>query len=112
MDFAWHSAEHASSSPTLGEKTRDGLPKRVPQANLVPASPIAAPERPLRIVRDPQRLAQHTSGYFRGWRKGQEVNGYAVGGRPGRESANGWDFSRDHDDRGDDYGYRTAGYGR
>lgn len=112
MDVGWQAAEHASSSPTIGEETRAGLPKRVPQANLVPGSPIAAPERPLRIVRDPQRLAQHTSGYFRGWRKGQEVNGYAVGGRPGRESANGWDFSRDHDDRGEDYGYRTAGYGR
>jgi hypothetical protein len=111
MDVGWQAAEHASS-PSFGEETRAGLPKRVPQANLVPGSPIAAPERPLRIVRDPQRLAQHTSGYFRGWRKGQEVNGYAVGGRPGRESAGGWDFSRDHDDRGDDYGYRTAGYGR
>jgi hypothetical protein len=110
VDLGWQAAEHASS-PSFGEETRAGLPKRVPQANLVPGSPIAAPERPLRIVRDPQRLAQHTSGYFRGWRRGQEVNGYAVGGRPGRESAGGWDFSRDQDDR-DDYGYRTAGYGR
>lgn len=109
MDVGWQAAEHASS-PLFEQETRAGLPKRVPQANLVPGSPIAAPERPLRIVRDPQRLAQHTSGYFRGWRRGQEVNGYAVGGRPGRESANGWDFSRD--DERDDYGYRTAGYGR
>jgi len=110
MDVGWQAAEQAST-PAFGEETRSGLPKRVPQANLVPGSPIAAPERPLRIVRDPQRLAQHTSGYFRGWRRGQEVNGYAVGGRPGRESAGGWDFSRDQDDR-DDYGYRTAGYGK
>jgi hypothetical protein len=110
VDLGWQAAEHAST-PSFGEETRAGLPKRVPQANLVPGSPIAAPERPLRIVRDPQRLAQHTSGYFRGWRRGQEVNGYAVGGRPGRDSAGGWDFSRDPDDR-DDYGYRTAGYGR
>jgi hypothetical protein len=110
MDLGWRAAEHASQ-PSISEQTRAGLPKRVPQANLVPGSPIAAPERPLRIVRDPQRLAQHTSGYFRGWRRGQEVNGYAVGGRPGRESAGGWDFSRDNDDR-EDYGYRTAGYSR
>jgi hypothetical protein len=110
MDLGWRAAEHAAT-PSFGEETLAGLPKRVPQANLVPGSPIAAPERPLRIVRDPQRLAQHTSGYFRGWRRGQEVNGYAVGGRPGRESAGGWDFSRDEDDR-DDYGYRSAGYGR
>ena len=112
MDLGWRAAEHAAH-PSINEETRAGLPKRVPQANLVPGSPIAAPERPLRIVRDPQRLAQHTSGYFRGWRRGQEVNGYAVGGRPGRESAGGWDFSRDQDDHDhDDYGYRTAGYGR
>ncbi|MCP2325494.1 hypothetical protein HDA40_004001 [Hamadaea flava] len=112
MDLGWRAAQHASD-PDIAEQTRAGLPKRVPQANLVPGSPIAAPERPLRIVRDPQRLAQHTSGYFRGWRRGQEVNGYAVGGRPGRESAGGWDFSRDNDrDDRDDYGYRTAGYGR
>jgi hypothetical protein len=110
MDLGWRAAEHAAH-PSISEETNAGLPKRVPQANLVPGSPIAAPERPLRIVRDPQRLAQHTSGYFRGWRRGQEVNGYAVGGRPGRESAGGWDFSRDQDER-DDYGYRTAGYGR
>ncbi|MEV6964920.1 transposase [Hamadaea sp. NPDC051192] len=112
MDLGWQAAQHASH-PDIVEQTRAGLPKRVPQANLVPGSPIAAPERPLQIVRDPQRLAQHTSGYFRGWRRGQEVNGYAVGGRPGRESAGGWDFSRDNDrDDRDDYGYRTAGYGR
>jgi hypothetical protein len=109
-DLGWRAAEHAAR-PAISEETHAGLPKRVPQANLVPGSPIAAPERPLRIIRDPQRLAQHTSGYFRGWRAGQEVNGYAVGGRPGRESAAGWDFSRDQDDH-DDYDYRAAGYGR
>ena len=87
------------------------VPRRVPQQNLVPGS-TAAPqqeERPLRIVRDAAAIAAHTTGYFRGWRRGQEVGGYSVGGRPGRESAGGWDFSREHD--GDDdqgYKYRQA----
>jgi hypothetical protein len=80
----------------------------VPQANLVPGSPLRD-ERPLRIVRDAASIAAHTTGYFRGWRRGQEIGGYAIGGRPGRESAGGWDFSRDG--QGDDYrnnaGYRT-----
>jgi len=53
------------------------------------------PDRPLRIVRDAAAIAAHTSGYFSGYRRGQEVGGYAVGGRPGRESSGGWDFSRD-----------------
>jgi len=93
-----------------GGRRRDtGLPKRVPQANLVPGSPLRE-ERPLRIVRDAASIAAHTTGYFRGWRRGQEIGGYAIGGRPGRESAGGWDFSRDG--QGDDYrnnaGYRSS----
>ncbi|MBB5870410.1 hypothetical protein F4553_003789 [Allocatelliglobosispora scoriae] len=113
-DSGWRAAEQASH-PSIGDETGVGLPRRVPQANLVPGSPINADQdRPLRIVRDAERIAQHTSGYFRGWRRGQEVNGYAVGGRPGRESAGGWEFSRDTDDR-EEYrdDYRSAGnYGR
>jgi hypothetical protein len=109
-DTGWRAAEQAAR-PQVGDETRAGLPKRVPQANLVPGSPLRD-ERPLRIVRDAARIAEHTTGYFRGWRRGQEIGGYAVGGRPGRESAGGWDFSRDHDDRDDDreYEYRSAGY--
>ena len=33
---------------------------------------------------DASSIAAHTSGYFRGYRRGQEVGGYSVGGRPGR----------------------------
>jgi hypothetical protein len=108
-DRGWQAAEHAAQ-PTVGEETEAGLPKRVPQANLVPGSPLRD-ERPLRIVRDAESIAAHTSGYFRGWRRGQEIGGYAVGGRPGREAAGGWDFSREHPDRDDDreYRYRSAG---
>jgi hypothetical protein len=111
-DLGWRAAEQAAR-PVVGADTTSGLPRRVPQQNLVPGSPISAPaERPLRIVRDPESIAAHTNGYFQGWRSGRQVGGYAVGGRPGRESAGGWDFSRDNNspreyqDR--DYEYRTA----
>ncbi|HZM78134.1 MAG TPA: hypothetical protein VFC19_20630 [Candidatus Limnocylindrales bacterium] len=112
MDTGWRAAEEASLRPSIGGESMAGLPQRVPQANLVPGSPLTT-ERPLRIVRDAGAIAQHTSSYFRGWRRGsQETGGYAVGGRPGRESANGWDFTRDsdlRDDRGE-YGHRAVNY--
>jgi hypothetical protein len=112
-DLGWQAAERAAQ-PILGEETGVGLPRRVPQANLVPGSPLPpATERSLRIVRDPAAMAAHTTGYFRGSRRGEEVRGFAVGGRPGREAAGGWDFSRDgweadRDER--DYGYRSASH--
>ena len=93
LDTGWQAAEKAAT-PEVAAETPAGLPKRVPQANLVPGSPLRD-ERPLRIVRDAASIAAHTTGYFRGWRRGQEIGGYAIGGRPGREAAGGWDFSRD-----------------
>ncbi|GGK84110.1 transposase [Mangrovihabitans endophyticus] len=105
-DTGWRAAEKAAS-PSFGAETSAGLPKRVPQANLVPGSPLRE-ERPLRIVRDAASIAAHTTGYFRGWRRGQEIGGYAIGGRPGREAAGGWDFSRDG--QPEDYHHRNAGY--
>ena len=109
-DTGWQAAEQAAK-PAVGAETKAGLPKRVPQANLVPGSPLRD-ERPLRIVRNAASLAENTTGYFRGWRRGQEIGGFAVGGRPGREAAGGWDFTRDTGDRDDDreYEYRSAGY--
>ncbi|MEU3453837.1 transposase [Micromonospora sp. NPDC006766] len=109
-DTGWQAAEQAAR-PTVGAETKAGLPKRVPQANLVPGSPLRE-ERPLRIVRNAASLAENTTGYFRGWRRGQEIGGFAVGGRPGREAAGGWDFTRDTGDRDDEreYEYRSAGY--
>jgi hypothetical protein len=105
-DTGWRAAEKAAT-PSVAAETSAGLPKRVPQANLVPGSPLRE-ERPLRIVRDAASIAAHTTGYFRGWRRGQEIGGYAIGGRPGRESAGGWDFSRDGGTQQEDY--RNAGY--
>ncbi|HEY0697754.1 MAG TPA: transposase, partial [Micromonospora sp.] len=109
-DSGWQAAEQAAR-PAVGAETAAGLPRRVPQANLVPGSPLRD-ERPLRIVRDAASLAENTTGYFRGWRRGQEIGGFAVGGRPGREAAGGWDFTRDTGEREDerDYEYRSAGY--
>ena len=105
-DTGWRAAEKAAT-PSVATETSAGLPKRVPQANLVPGSPLRE-ERPLRIVRDAASIAAHTTGYFRGWRRGQEIGGYAIGGRPGREAAGGWDFSRDGGAQQEDY--RNAGY--
>ncbi|MFI5932815.1 transposase [Actinoplanes sp. NPDC051494] len=105
MDTGWRAAEKASA-PEISASTNAGLPKRVPQANLVPGSPLRE-ERPSRIVRDAASIAAHTTGYFRGWRRGQEIGGYAIGGRPGREAAGGWDFSREGQPEDD---FRNAGY--
>jgi hypothetical protein len=108
-DTGWRAAEKAAT-PSFATETSAGLPKRVPQANLVPGSPLRD-ENPLRIVRDAASIAAHTTGYFRGWRRGQEIGGYAIGGRPGREAAGGWDFSRDGqpaDDYRNNAGYRSS----
>jgi hypothetical protein len=109
-DTGWRAAEKAAQ-PAVAAETAAGLPKRVPQANLVPGSPLRE-ERPLRIVRDAASIAAHTTGYFRGWRRGQEIGGYAIGGRPGRESAGGWDFTRDGGSQNEEYrnnnGYRSS----
>jgi hypothetical protein len=96
MDLGWQAAEQASQ-PTIGERTGAGLPRRVPHANLVPGAPPRREERPLRVVRDPASIAAHTSGYFSGWRKGQEIGGFPLGNRPARRAAGAWEFHRDED---------------
>ena len=106
-DSGWRAAQKAAT-PAVAAETSAGLPKRVPQANLVPGAPLRE-ERPVRIVRDAASIAAHTTGYFRGWRRGQEIGGFAMGGRPGREAAGGWDFSRDGQPA-DEYRSNNAGY--
>jgi hypothetical protein len=88
-DDGWRAAEHASH-PTVEAETTAGLPRRVPQANLVPGS-AGSGRRQARIVRDPESIATHTDGYFRGWRRGQEIGGFAVGQR----DRAAWEFNRD-----------------
>lgn len=67
-DEGWRAAAALASSDTpAAETTGSGLPRRVPQANLVPGSAILsdAPTGP--IERDATTLASRTAGYFRGW---------------------------------------------
>jgi len=90
-DEGWRAAEQVAE-PTVGPETPAGLPRRVPMANLVPGSvTVGASGRQPRIVRDPRRIAAHTEGYFRGWRRGQEVGGFAVGHR----DRAAWEFNRE-----------------
>nr|BFE63698.1 hypothetical protein GCM10020063_082240 [Dactylosporangium thailandense] len=95
-DIAWRAAEQVAeraARPQIVDEST-GLPRRVPQQNLIPGSAGPLAERPLRIVRDAAQIAANTTAYFRGWRRGREVGGFSIGGRPGRESAGGWDFRR------------------
>lgn len=94
MDAGWRAAERATN-PEVDDHTQSGLPRRVPHANLVPGSPPREEERPLRVVRDPSSIAAHASGYFSGWRRGQEVGGYPLGNRTSRQAAGAWEFARD-----------------
>lgn len=90
-DEGWRAAEQVAE-PTVGPETPAGLPRRVPMANLVPGSvTVGSSGRQPRIVRDPRRIAAHTEGYFRGWRRGQEVGGFAVGHR----DRAAWEFNRE-----------------
>ena len=110
IDAGWSVAARAEH-PEVEDHTEIGLPRRVPQANLVPGSPLPPMvDQGLRIVRDPASMAAHTTGYFRGSRRGEEVRGYSVGGRSGIESGGGWDFSRDGWDSDRDTGYRSAAH--
>jgi hypothetical protein len=109
-DQGWSAAERAAH-PSIDGETEVGLPRRVPKANLVPGSPMPpVADDGLPIVRDPAAMAAHTTGYFRGSRRGEEVRGYAVGGRPGRESGEGWDFSRDGWETDREPEYRSAAH--
>ena len=88
-DDGWRAAEKLSV-PNAGPETTAGLPRRVPSANLVPGS-AAPPPKQVRIVRDAKSIAAHTEGYFRGWRRGQEIGGFAVGQR----DRGAWEFNRE-----------------
>jgi hypothetical protein len=95
MDLGWHAAEQAAR-PTVGDRTGAGLPRRVPHANLVPGAPPRTEHRSLEVSRDPASIAANTSGYFNGWRRGQQVGGFPLGSRQGPQ-AGAWEFDRDED---------------
>jgi hypothetical protein len=68
VDEGWRAAAAvATSEAPDSETTISGLPRRVPQANLVPGSAIFSDAPPTPIKRDASALARHTAGYFRGW---------------------------------------------
>ncbi|CAM3139597.1 hypothetical protein [Stackebrandtia soli] len=81
-DEGWRAAASVATSKNPPEDmTGVGLPRRVPQANLVPGSAILSDTTPAPINRDAQTLASHTSGYFKGWsRARRETVGAGVGG--------------------------------
>ncbi|HIW62089.1 MAG TPA: hypothetical protein H9881_06510 [Candidatus Stackebrandtia excrementipullorum] len=68
-DEGWRAAAAAAQQDEETEITGTGLPRRVPQANLVPGSAILSDSKPTPIKRDASTLASHTAGYFRGWNR-------------------------------------------
>lgn len=67
-DEGWRTAAEATEAPKQAETTNSGLPRRKPQANLVPGSMLTSDKRfDEPIERDAEVLAQNTSGYFKGW---------------------------------------------
>lgn len=80
-DEGWRAAEAASDNRrNAGETTPSGLPRRVPQANLVPGSAILSDAAPAPINRDATALASRTAGFFRGWsRARRETVGAGTG---------------------------------
>ena len=97
MDIGWRAAEEASLRPSSRRRhQRRVCPAAYRRPTWCPA-PRSRPERPLRIVRD---AGEHRRAHQQllprlAPRQPGEPAGFAVGGRPGRESANGWDFSRE-----------------
>ena len=64
-DQGWEAAAAAASSPATGGTTQAGLPKRVPQANLVPGTAPPEPSAPI-----PARSAALTRDRFASFQRG------------------------------------------
>ncbi|WP_025273329.1 hypothetical protein [Haloglycomyces albus] len=75
-DEEWRAAAEVTEAPKQSDQTSSGLPKREPQANLLPGSVLA--EKDVRskapIERDADLLANNTSGYFRGWSRARTAD--------------------------------------
>ena len=87
-DQGWQAAA-AASSPATGGTTTAGLPKRVPQANLVPGAVAAEPSAPEPV---PARSAAATRERFSNFQRGIREGRAAVSGDEGRSE--GEDASR------------------
>ncbi len=67
-DAGWRAAA-AAASPPVNDRTRSGLPKRQPRAQLVPGG---VTERPVaRSARDPEEIRGRLGAYHRGVRRGR-----------------------------------------
>ncbi|MFC4337133.1 hypothetical protein [Salininema proteolyticum] len=67
-DEEWRTVAELTETPRQADTTSSGLPKREPQANLLPGAVLAGDPVPVEAAdRDPELLAHNTSGYFRGW---------------------------------------------
>ncbi|MGH3155011.1 MAG: hypothetical protein ACRDNF_00325, partial [Streptosporangiaceae bacterium] len=81
-DEGWRAAEVAAA-PSSGGTTQAGLPRRVPQANLVPgAAPAATPAGQVPVVAAPVRSAAATRARFASFQRGARE-----GRAAGRDSA-------------------------
>jgi hypothetical protein len=77
-DEGWEAAA-AASSPATGGTTPAGLPKRVPQANLVPGTAAPEPSAPV-----PARSAAVTRDRFASFQRGAREGRAAVSGDDGQ----------------------------
>jgi signal transduction histidine kinase len=69
-DAGWRAAA-AAASPPVSDRTRSGLPKRQPRAQLVPGG---VTERPVaRSARDPEEIRGRLGAYHRGVRRGRAL---------------------------------------
>jgi signal transduction histidine kinase len=69
-DAGWRAAA-AAASPPVSDRTRSGLPKRQPRAQLVPGG---VSERPVaRSARDPEEIRGRLGAYHRGVRRGRAL---------------------------------------
>jgi signal transduction histidine kinase len=73
-DFGWRAAA-AASQPTSGGATESGLPKRVPQAQLVPGSVDPPTGAGAQQRRSPEEIRGLLSAYHRGVQRGRESGG-------------------------------------
>jgi signal transduction histidine kinase len=75
-DVGWRAAA-AAASPPVNDRTRSGLPKRQPRAQLVPGG---VTERPVaRSARDPEEIRGRLGAYHRGVRRGRASAGNGGG---------------------------------
>ena len=71
----------AAAEPTVSDTTRSGLPKRVPQAQLVPGGVQSSPRNQNR--RSPDEVRGLLSAYHRGVQRGRTAGSdEAAGGAP------------------------------